>query len=70
MQTVRLPWPRYQEAAKRKAPGDPVKQAEDALKALREARDPEAQRRATDALGRALQKLRGQMKPAGGQDNK
>jgi hypothetical protein len=61
-----------QEAAKRKPLGDdaadPVKQAEDALKALREARDPETQRRAADALERALQKFRGQRKPAGRQN--
>jgi RNA polymerase sigma factor (sigma-70 family) len=38
---------------------DAVSQAEAALKALREARDPEARRRATDALERAVQKLRG-----------
>jgi RNA polymerase sigma factor (sigma-70 family) len=39
---------------------DPLSQAEAALKALRQARDPAARRRATDALERALQRLRGQ----------
>ena len=39
---------------------DAVSQAEAALKALREARDPEAQRRATDALEKAVWQLRGQ----------
>jgi RNA polymerase sigma factor (sigma-70 family) len=38
---------------------DAVSQAEAALKALREARDPEARRRATDALERAVRQLRG-----------
>jgi hypothetical protein len=49
-----------------KRPGgapDPVGQAEAALKALREARDPEARRRATDALERAVRQLRGQPGP-------
>ncbi|HZY87230.1 MAG TPA: sigma-70 family RNA polymerase sigma factor, partial [Gemmataceae bacterium] len=40
-------------------PADAVRQAEAALKALREARDPEARRRATDALERAVKQLRG-----------
>ncbi len=39
---------------------DAVGQAEAALKALRQARDPEARRRATDALERAVRQLRGQ----------
>jgi RNA polymerase sigma factor (sigma-70 family) len=39
---------------------DAVSQAEAALKALREARDPEARRRATDALEKAVKQLRGQ----------
>jgi RNA polymerase sigma factor (sigma-70 family) len=44
---------------------DAVKQAEDALKALREARDPEARRRAAEALEKAAKQLRGQpAKPA------
>jgi hypothetical protein len=37
-----------------------VSQVEAAVKALREARDPEARRRATDALEKAVKKLRGQ----------
>jgi RNA polymerase sigma factor (sigma-70 family) len=41
---------------------DPLQEAEAALKALREARDTEAQRKATDALDKALQKLREQQK--------
>jgi RNA polymerase sigma factor (sigma-70 family) len=39
---------------------DAIRQAEAALKALREARDPEARRRAAEALERAARKLRGQ----------
>jgi RNA polymerase sigma factor (sigma-70 family) len=39
-----------------------LQEAEAALKALREARDTEAQRKATDALDKALQKLREQLK--------
>jgi RNA polymerase sigma factor (sigma-70 family) len=39
---------------------DALGQAEAALKALRQARDPEARRRATDALERAVKRLRGQ----------
>jgi hypothetical protein len=41
---------------------DPLQEAEAALKALREARDPEAQRKAADALEKALKKLRAQQK--------
>jgi hypothetical protein len=41
---------------------DPLQEAEAALKALREARDAEAQRKATDALEKALKKLRQQQK--------
>jgi hypothetical protein len=37
-----------------------VKLAEAALKALREARDPEAKRRAAEALEKAARQLRGQ----------
>jgi hypothetical protein len=48
--------PRKEQA---KAP-DPVQEAEAALKALREARDPEAKRRAAEALEKAVKKLRGQ----------
>ena len=39
---------------------DAVKQAEDALKALREARDPAARQRAAEALEKAAKQLRGQ----------
>jgi RNA polymerase sigma factor (sigma-70 family) len=45
---------------------DPVQEAESALKALREAKDPEGRRRATEALERALQKLKQQTKPQAG----
>jgi RNA polymerase sigma factor (sigma-70 family) len=41
---------------------DPVQEAEAALKALREAKDPEARRRAADALEQAVKKLREQPK--------
>jgi hypothetical protein len=41
---------------------DTVKQAEAALKALRQSRDPEARRRAAEALEKAAKQLRG---PAG-----
>jgi RNA polymerase sigma factor (sigma-70 family) len=44
----------------RQTKSDPLQEAEAALKALREARDTEAQRKATDALDKALQKLREQ----------
>jgi hypothetical protein len=43
-----------------------VQEAEVALKALREAKDPEAQRRATEALEKALEKLKQQTKPQPG----
>jgi hypothetical protein len=39
---------------------DPLHEAEAALKALREARDTESQRKAADALDKALKKLREQ----------
>jgi RNA polymerase sigma factor (sigma-70 family) len=42
---------------------DPVQEAEAALKALREAKDPESQRRGTEALEKALEKLKQQTKP-------
>jgi hypothetical protein len=42
---------------------DPTQQAEAALKALREARDPVARRRAAQALERATQQIRGQLDP-------
>jgi RNA polymerase sigma factor (sigma-70 family) len=41
---------------------DPVKEAEAAVKALREAKDKEGQRRAADALDKAMKKLREQLK--------
>jgi hypothetical protein len=41
---------------------DPLHEAEAALKVLRESRDTEAQRKAADALDKALQKLREQQK--------
>jgi RNA polymerase sigma factor (sigma-70 family) len=43
-------------------PSDPVKDAEAALKALREAKDKEAKRQAADALDKAMKKLREQLK--------
>jgi hypothetical protein len=51
------------------APGrnaDPVQEAESALKALREAKDQEGRRRATEALEKALEKLKQQTKPEAG----
>jgi hypothetical protein len=45
-----------------KSKPDPLHEAEAALKALREARDTEAQRKASDALDKALQRLREQQK--------
>jgi RNA polymerase sigma factor (sigma-70 family) len=46
---------------------DPLKEVEAALKALREARDPEAKRRAADALQKATKRVQEQLKlkPAG-----
>jgi RNA polymerase sigma factor (sigma-70 family) len=44
----------------------PVQEAESALKTLREAKDKEGQRRATEALEKALQKLKQQTKPDAG----
>jgi hypothetical protein len=41
---------------------DAVREAESAVKALREAKDKEAQRRAADALDKAMKKLREQLK--------
>jgi RNA polymerase sigma factor (sigma-70 family) len=43
---------------------DPTREVESALKALREARDPEARRRAAQALERATQRIRQQFDPA------
>jgi hypothetical protein len=45
-----------------KSKPDPLHEAEAALKALREARDTESQRKAADVLEKALQKLREQQK--------
>jgi hypothetical protein len=44
---------------------DPVKQIEAALKALREAKDPQAKRRAVEALEQAMKKLREQDRAPG-----
>jgi RNA polymerase sigma factor (sigma-70 family) len=46
----------------KRAPADPAQEAEAALKALREAKDKDAKRRAADALDKALQQLRDQLK--------
>jgi hypothetical protein len=43
---------------------DPMQEAEAALKALREAKDPDAQRHATDRLEKALEALKRQRPPA------
>jgi hypothetical protein len=48
---------------------DPLQEAEAALKALREARNGEAQRKAADSLEKALQKLREQQKKQAGPAN-
>jgi hypothetical protein len=40
---------------------DPVKEAEAAVKALREAKDKEGQRKAAEALDKAMKKLREQL---------
>jgi RNA polymerase sigma factor (sigma-70 family) len=45
---------------------DPVQEAESAVKALRAAKDPEGKRRATEALEKALEKLKKQTKPEAG----
>jgi RNA polymerase sigma factor (sigma-70 family) len=45
-----------------RAESDPVKDAEAAVKALREAKDKESQRKAADALDKAMKKLREQIK--------
>jgi hypothetical protein len=47
---------------RRNESGGAIKAAEDALKALREAKDKEGRRRATDALEKAIKKLREQVK--------
>jgi hypothetical protein len=44
---------------------DPVQQAGSAVKALREARDEQAKQQATDALERALRRLKGGEQPDG-----
>jgi RNA polymerase sigma factor (sigma-70 family) len=53
------------ELARPEAALDPLKEVEAALKALREARDPAARRRAADALQKATKKVQDQLKPAG-----
>jgi hypothetical protein len=53
------------ERRRREKPADAVSQVEAAVKALREARDPEARRRATDALERAVRNLRGRPPESG-----
>jgi hypothetical protein len=53
---------RYRELIRQQRKSDPLQEAEAALKALREARDTETQRKATDTLEKALQKLREQQK--------
>jgi RNA polymerase sigma factor (sigma-70 family) len=45
------------------APKDPVQEAESAVRALREARDEPTKQRATDALERALRRLKGGQEP-------
>ena len=45
---------------------DPLGEAESALKVLREAKDKDGQRRATEALEKALEKLKQQTKPGAG----
>jgi hypothetical protein len=52
------------------ASSEAMKEAENALKALREARDTEGQRRAADALERAVRKLKGHVKPEAGKDQR
>ncbi len=53
---------RYRELLGQQRKNDPLQQAEAALKALREARDTEAQRKAADSLEKALKTLREQQK--------
>jgi hypothetical protein len=50
------------QAVKKAKPADPLKEAEAALKALREARDDAAKRRAAEALEKAIKQLREQLK--------
>ena len=52
-------------AVEKHPPSDPLKEADAALKALREAKDQEGRRRATEALEKALEKLKQQAKPEG-----
>jgi hypothetical protein len=51
-----------QSAGMRNAVSDPVSDAETAVKALREAKDKDAKRKAADALEKAMKKLREQLK--------
>ncbi len=53
---------KYRVLLEQQRKSDPLQEAEAALKALREARDSESQRKATDSLEKALQKLREQRK--------
>jgi RNA polymerase sigma factor (sigma-70 family) len=48
---------------------DPVQEADAALKALRQAKDDESKRRATEALEKALERLKHEPKPQQGQNN-
>jgi RNA polymerase sigma factor (sigma-70 family) len=56
-------------APRKGADRDPLQEAEDALKALREARDPDGKRRAKEALDRALKKLNEQPQQEGPEDS-
>jgi RNA polymerase sigma factor (sigma-70 family) len=51
--------------ARVKAAADPLKEIDDALKLLREAKDKDAKRRATEMLEKATKKLRDQLKEGG-----
>jgi RNA polymerase sigma factor (sigma-70 family) len=60
-----LQQPGQQGANASKDPSDPVKDAEAALKQLRQARDPQGRRRATEALEKVLEKLKAERPPTG-----
>jgi hypothetical protein len=55
---------RYLNVRTTKTGADPTREAEAALKALRDARDEQAKRRAADDLEKAVRKLREPLKPA------
>jgi RNA polymerase sigma factor (sigma-70 family) len=55
---------RFFELRRKEMPADPTLETEAALKALREAKDEQAKRRAADDLEKAARKLRDQLKPA------